>query len=96
MKSTGISLDIAIDNLHYTYTRNCAPLKEDHLTQASGHDVKDLRFVFGRNSKEDANGVNVDELTTLCASNLRRKHDTMGLDVDGSREAMIQSIKSNS
>jgi hypothetical protein len=62
-----------------------------------GHVVKDLLFAVGRNSRKGANnGADVDELTTLCVSALRRKLHKMGLEVDGSREAMIASIKSNS
>ena len=61
-----------------------------------GHSMKDLILAFGRssNSKNDAKD-DVDELTTLSVSDLRRKLDEMGLDVDGSREAMIESIKEN-
>jgi hypothetical protein len=67
------------------------PLKRYHLqTHVPGYVVKDLLVVFSRNKKNDANnGTNVDELTTLCVSDLRRK-------LDASREAMIESIKSNS
>jgi len=59
--------------------------------------MKDFLVAFGRSSKKEANnGANVDELATLCVSALRRKLHKMGLEVDGSREAMIASIKSNS
>ncbi len=62
-----------------------------------GHCMKDLLIAFGRNNTNDANGTIVDdELTTLGVSELRRKLDKMGLEVDGSREAMIESIKSHS
>ena len=106
-----ISLDNAMDNLLYADSRNCALLKEavmnfladNHYAAASnisfadfpGHVVKDLLVAFGRNSKKGVHGTNVDELTTLCVSALRRKLDKMGLEVDGSREAMIDSIKSH-
>ena len=57
--------------------------------------VKDLLIAFGKSKKKEAgNGSKVDELATLSVSALRRKLDWMGLDVDGSREAMIESIKS--
>ena len=56
--------------------------------------MKDLLIAVGRN--KDANGANGDELTTLSVSALRRKLHKMGLEVDGSREAMIESIKSHS
>ncbi|MFN9898073.1 MAG: hypothetical protein ACK55Z_04595, partial [bacterium] len=58
--------------------------------------IKDLLVAFSSNNKIEANGTSGDELTTLCVSSLRRKLHKMGLDVDGSREAMIASIKSNS
>ena len=63
-----------------------------------GHIVKDLLIAVGRNSKKDASGTNDEdnELTTLSVSALRRKLHKMGLEVDGSREAMIESIKSHS
>ncbi|KAL7496848.1 hypothetical protein ACHAWT_005041 [Skeletonema menzelii] len=112
VQSTDISLDNAMDNLLYADSRNCALLKEavmnfladNHYAAASnisfadfpGHVVKDLLVAFGRNSKKGVHGTNVDELTTLCVSALRRKLDKMGLEVDGSREAMIDSIKSHS
>ena len=62
-----------------------------------GHVVKDLLVAFGRNSnsKKDAKD-DVDELTTLSVSDLRRKLEEKGLDIDGSREAMIESIKNSS
>jgi hypothetical protein len=110
--STKITLDNAIDNLLYADTKNCALLKEavmnflaEHCTEAAekisfddvpGHVAKDLLVAFSRNYKTKSNGADVDELTTLCVSALRRKLNKMGLEVDGSREAMIASIKSNS
>ena len=56
--------------------------------------MKDRLIAFGRssNSKKDTNGT-ADKLTTLSVSDLRRKLNEMGLDVDGSREAMIESSK---
>lgn len=80
VKSTDISLNNAVDNLLYADSRNCALLKEavmnfladNHYEAAEkisfddvpGHVVKHL-IAFGRNSKKDANGTNVDELTAL-------------------------------
>ena len=109
--ATKISLDNAMDNLLYADSRNLALLKEAvmnfladnhheavaHINFADcpGHVVKDLLVVFSRHFKADANG-NVDKLNTLSVSALRKKLDKMGLEVDGSREAMIESIKSHS
>jgi speckle-type POZ protein len=62
-----------------------------------GHLMKDLLVVISRDWKKDATGTAaVDELSTLRVSALRRKLAEKGLDVDGSREAMIESIKNNS
>ena len=69
------------------------------FTDFPQHVVKDLLVAFsGKISKTDANGTNDedDELATLCVSALRRKLHKMGLEVDGSREAMIETIKSHS
>eukprot|EP00986_Skeletonema_menzelii_P015449 scaffold11756_cov151-Skeletonema_menzelii.AAC.14 len=112
VQSADISLDNAMDNLLYADSRNCALLKEavmnflaeNHYAAAARisfsdfptHVVKDLLIAVGRNSKKDAGGTEVDELTTLSVSSLRRKLDKMGLEVDGSREAMIESFKSHS
>ncbi|KAL7450714.1 hypothetical protein ACHAWC_005018 [Mediolabrus comicus] len=100
VKSTDITMNNAMDNLLYADAKNCALLKEavmnflaaNHyeasekisFNDVPGHLMKDLLVAFGRNSKNDATD-DVDELTTLS-----------GLDVDGSREAMIESIKNNS
>ena len=65
------------------------------FTDFPGHVVKDLLVAVGRSSKKDA-GTEVDEFTTLSVSALRKKLHKMGLDVDGSREAMIESIKRSS
>ena len=109
VKSTVITMDNAMDNLLYADAKNCPLLKEavmnflaaNHyeasekisFNDVPGHLMKDLLVAFGSNSnsKKDA----VDELTTLSVSDLRRKLAEKGLDVDGSREAMIESIKDN-
>ncbi len=111
VESTDINLDNAMDNLLYADSMNLALLKEavmnflaeNHheaasnisFTDCPGHLMKDLLIAFGY-SKKGASGANVDELTTLSVSALRRKLDKMGENVDGSREAMIESIKSHS
>ena len=82
-------------------------LAENHFEAAANisfadfpaHVVKDLLIAVGRKSKKVAgNGTNVEdvELTTLSVSELRRKLHKMGKEVDGSREAMIESIKRHS
>ncbi|KAL7458768.1 hypothetical protein ACHAWC_010455 [Mediolabrus comicus] len=112
VKSTKITVDNAIDNLLYADSKNCALLKEavmkflaENGSEAAdkisfndvpGHLMKDLLVVIGRNSKKEASGAATDELSTLCVSALRRKLDEKGLDIDGSREAMIESIRNSS
>ena len=112
VESTDINLDNAMDNLQYADSKNLALLKEavmnflaeNHHEAAAhisfsdfpGHIVKDLLIAFGSYSKKGPSGSNVDELTTLSVSALRRKLDKMGEDVDGSREAMIEEIKRKS
>ena len=68
------------------------------FTDCPGHLMKDLIVAFsGKISKADTHRTEVnDDLTTVCVSALRRKLHKMGLEVDGSREAMIESIKSHS
>ena len=68
------------------------------FTDCPGHLMKDLLVAFsGKINMLDAHRTEVnDDLTTLCVSALRRKLHKMGLEVDGSREAMIESIKSHS
>ena len=112
IESTEISLDNAMDNLLYADSKHLALLKEavmnflaeNHFdaaanisfTDCPGHVVKDLLIAVGRNSRKGGSGTSDDELTTLSVSALRKKLDKMGLDVDGSREAMIESIKNHS
>ena len=61
------------------------------------HLMKDLLIVIGRSRKKEASGATAtEELTTLSVSDLRRKLAEKGLGVDGSREAMIESIMNNS
>ncbi len=108
-KSNKVTMENAMDNLLYADAKNCALLKEavmnflaaNHyeavekisFNDVPGHLMKDLLVAVGSNSysKKDA----VDELTTLSVSDLRRKLAEKGLDVDGSREAMIETIKDN-
>ena len=61
-----------------------------------GYLMKDLLLAFSNNSKKEASGTTTDELTSLSVNALRRKLAEKGLHVDGSREAMIESIKNNS
>ena len=109
VQSTDISFDNAMDILLYADSRNCALLKEavmdfladNHLeaaanisfTDCPGHVMKDLLVAVGRNSKKEGNKT---KWIAPCVSDLRRKLHEMGEEVDGSREAMIETIKNHS
>jgi speckle-type POZ protein len=59
--------------------------------------MKDLLVATTRSKEEDKNWhkpVAVDDFDIMRVSELRRKLDEKGLDVDGSREAMIAALKS--
>jgi speckle-type POZ protein len=68
------------------------------FSDVPGHLMKDLLVAFNRkgSSKKEEDGTTTDELTSLSVSALRRRLEEKGLDIDGSREAMIESIKNNS
>ena len=106
---TEITFDNAIDNLLYADGKNCALLKEkvisflaEHPNEAAkkisfvdcpGHVMKDLLIAVGKKDKNDTNELDEDELSTLGVSALRKELQKLGLEVDGSREAMIEAIK---
>jgi len=56
--------------------------------------MKDVFAAFGRKMKSDAKGGN-DDLSVMSVSELRRKLDEIGLNADGSREAMIEALTAN-
>eukprot|EP00984_Skeletonema_dohrnii_P025215 scaffold14331_cov83-Skeletonema_dohrnii-CCMP3373.AAC.4 len=62
-----------------------------------GHLMKDLMVAFGRKMKGDTNEGrgSKDGLNTMHVSELRMKLAEIGLDVDGSREAMIEALNAN-
>eukprot|EP00984_Skeletonema_dohrnii_P007935 scaffold2926_cov109-Skeletonema_dohrnii-CCMP3373.AAC.7 len=109
VESTNITVENAIDNLLYADSKNLAVLKEaviDFLvdngkevsSKASfddlpGHVVKDVLVATAR--KEDRERA-ADDIDMMRVSELRRKLHQKGLDVDGSREAMIEALKSSS
>ena len=107
VESTKITVDNAMDNLLYADAKNCALLKEaaiDFLTDNGreviskvsfadfpGHIVKDLLVATTR--KEDKTRA-ADDFDIMRVSELRRMLVEKGLDVDGSREAMIEALRS--
>jgi hypothetical protein len=97
-----------LDNLLYADAKNCALLKEavmdflaEHHNEAvkkvtfadvPGHLMKDLLVAFGRSKSEDK-AEEKGDYDAMRVSELRSKLNEMGLDVDGSREAMIDTLK---
>lgn len=107
VKSTVITIDNVLDNLLYADAKNCALLKEavmdflaEHHNEAvkrvsfddvPGHVMKDLLVAFGRSKIEDK--AEKKDYDAMRVSELRRRLHEMGLDVDGSREVMIDTLK---
>ena len=106
VESTDITVDNAVENLLYADSKNCALIKEtvvDFLsynaeaasenisyTGCPGHMIKDILNSFVRRDAVDNNSLNL-----LDISQLRWQLHEKGLDVDGSREAMIDAINNN-
>ena len=57
--------------------------------------MKDLMVAFGRKMKKGTNEGSKDGLNTMHVSELRMKLAKVGLDVDGSREAMVEALNAN-
>ena len=104
------SFDNVMDNLLYADSRNCALIKEaaiDFLVENSvkateqasfanfpAHLLKDIFVAI--NKVHVKSGGDDDAFAAMSVSELRKKLDEKGIEVDGSREAMIESIKSHS
>ena len=109
--STTISMDSVMDNLLYADSKNCALLKEaamdcivDNKSEAikrfSFNDVpsylmKDLLTAVARGEKEGDASSDPNDFSTLRVSTLRKKLHEKGLDIDGSRETMIELLEEN-
>ena len=103
-----LTLDNIIEIVAYADSKNLALLKEhcmDFLGRADKgevaekvsfddmpHLMQDLLVAMARSEKKSSSG---DELSTMRVSELRRLAHEKGLDVDGSRETLIASIKDN-
>ncbi len=108
VESTKITIENSIDNLLYADSRNCAFLKEvvmDYLAENSlsasqqlsfadvpGYLMKDVFAAVGRKMLGTKDGSD-DELSAMSVSELRRNLAEVGLDVDGSRESMIEALQ---
>jgi len=111
VKSTTFSMDNIMDNLLYADSKNLALLKEatmdyivankgDIMGKVSFNDLpgsiaNDLLAAVARG--EEARGeVNSTDYNKMRVGKLRKMLDEKGLDVDGSREAMIALLKEKS
>jgi len=110
VQSTDITMGNVVEILMYADTKNCALLKEavmDFLLENGGeaveklsfesmpgHIVKDLLTAVHMGKKQSAKVSN--DYSTMRVSALRKTLHEKGLDVDGSREAMIALLKERS
>jgi hypothetical protein len=107
VNTTTITIENAMDNLLYADAKNRALLKETVIdffaendseavkkvsfNDVPGHVMKDLLVATAR-KKEVGKATAKDDYDVMRVSELRRKLDEMGLDVDGSRETMIEAL----
>ena len=107
--SETIRFDNAIDTLLYADATNCALLKEavmDFIYEnrkeavskllfddVPGSVVKDLLAAVNRNVDEASTSADANDFSMMRVSTLRKMLDEKGLDVDGSREAMIARLE---
>jgi len=112
VNSTTITMDNVIDNLLYADAKNCALLKEvvmdffaeNHdeavkkvsFDDVPGHLMKDLLVAVGMSKRGGKCNEKEKDFDTMRINELRVKLDKMGLDVDGSREAMIVALRKSS
>merc|ERR1711957_447011 len=111
VESTTLTVDNVLDNLLYADSKNCALLKEAVMDFIVTHKynimgkvsfdnipgglVNDLLAAVARGEKED--GVQKgSSYHRMRVGALRKLLHEKGLDVDGSREAMIAFLKENS
>jgi hypothetical protein len=109
VKSTTITVENMIDNLLYADSKNCALLKEavvDFMV-SNGNGIlgkvsfdnvpstliADILTAVTREKNGNTEESIEAEFRTMRVSELRIKLDEKGLDVDGSREAMIATLK---
>ncbi|KAL7533349.1 hypothetical protein ACHAXR_008059 [Thalassiosira sp. AJA248-18] len=106
-----LTVDNVIDILVYAESKNCALLKEvvmdfivgnmdDIIGNVSFESLPssmmmDLLTAMNRGKKQDEDSSDANNYNTMRVSTLRRKLYQKGLDVDGSREAMIAVLKEN-
>ena len=82
-------MDFAVENVDEVY-------EKVDFDNFPGHLVKDLMAAVNRGKKKNGaseSGSSCQELNNMRISELRRKLYEKGLDVDGSRETMIATLK---
>jgi len=110
VESTTITMDNMMDNLLYADAKNLALLKEavmDYIlankgdimgkvsfSNVSGDMMTDLLAAVARGEQSEGEGGRTD-YNRMRVGALRKMLDEKGLDVDGSREAMIALLKEN-
>jgi len=106
--NTKISMDNMLELLLYADSMNCALLKEavlDFIVE-NGLAVLDKvamseipQGLFGdlltamTREKENKKASSADKLTIMTVSELRKRLDDLGLEVDGSRESLIATLR---
>mmetsp|Transcript_13660 Transcript_13660/g.20466 ORF Transcript_13660/g.20466 Transcript_13660/m.20466 type:complete len:88 (+) Transcript_13660:3-266(+) len=65
------------------------------FSDVPGHVMKDLMVAFSRREETKQGCQDDNNFTFMRVSELRKKLDEKGLNVDGSREAMIEALKSS-
>ena len=108
VKSNEITIDNMMDNLLYADSKNLALLKEavmDYIVankndimdkvsfdKVPGSLMTDLLAAMSRGEQNESNGDKMN-YHKMRVGTLRKMLDEKGLDVDGSREAMIALLK---
>ena len=106
-----MTFENAIDNLLYADATNCALIKEfvlDFIAQnrkeavnklsfdnVPGSAMKDLLAAVNRDDNKGGSTTDADDFSMMRVSTLRKMLDEKGLDIDGSREMMIATLKEN-
>ena len=109
--SETFTFENAIDNLLYADARNCALLKEavmDFISEnrkeatekltfnnVPGHVIPDLLTAVNRDDSKGSTSTDANDFSMMRVSTLRKMLHKKGLDVDGSRETMIATLKDN-
>ncbi|KAL7540021.1 hypothetical protein ACHAXR_009848 [Thalassiosira sp. AJA248-18] len=106
--STTISIDNVMEHLLYADAMNCALLKEavmdfivenraEVLEKVSLNDAPGgvLADLLAASIRRDSGGADDHELNAMRISDLRKKLHEKGLNIDGSRETLIATLKKN-